>query len=268
MFIFGKCQNPTEKSSTENIDSAVLKEKMRQDLSKVKKVFYSLPSPHEVSAILIEQSNTKYNAELLNPTKNYANYSSNKSIALNLGIYTTDLSYANLFGQNQMVVNCLATSKKLAENLGILNSIADSTINKLKEKTNDKEAVINIISESFMNSDAYLKENRRPEIAAMIVIGGWLEALYISTQLTEKNTTKNPVLVNKIIDQSINFPIITGLLNEYKENSDILTIAADMKSLEAIFLKVQNLQNEKKLDKTAFKELCDKIEFIRNSYVK
>jgi hypothetical protein len=37
------------------------------------------------------------NEELLNPIPNASKYTTNKKRALNLGVYTTDLSFASLF---------------------------------------------------------------------------------------------------------------------------------------------------------------------------
>ena len=50
------------------------------------------------------------------------NYVTNKSMALNLGIYTCDLSFASLYEQTQLIIDYMNAAKKMADGLGILKS--------------------------------------------------------------------------------------------------------------------------------------------------
>ena len=62
-----------------------------EDIKQAEKIFYTLPSPLE-SAMLIKSAGALFDDNLLNPIDNTRNYNTNRSMALNLGIYTTDLS--------------------------------------------------------------------------------------------------------------------------------------------------------------------------------
>jgi hypothetical protein len=93
-----------------------------EDIKQAEKIFYSLPSPLE-SAMLIKSSGALFNKDLLNPVENTKNYNSNKSMALNLGIYTCDLSFASLYDQTQLIINYMNAAKKMADGLGILDAI-------------------------------------------------------------------------------------------------------------------------------------------------
>ena len=59
-----------------------------------------IPSPLEIS-VLLKESGTKYDHDLLNSPDNLASYNSNYKKALNLGIFGTDLGYTNIYEQNQ-----------------------------------------------------------------------------------------------------------------------------------------------------------------------
>ena len=74
-------------------DSAIDQETQEQ-LNTAKRIFYSLPSPLE-TAMLIKNAGADYDEELLNPVNNSSRYITSKSRALNLGIYSTDLSFAS-----------------------------------------------------------------------------------------------------------------------------------------------------------------------------
>jgi len=65
--------------------------------------------------MLIKTAGATYNEKLLNPLSNLSNYTTSKSMALNLGIYTTDLSFASLFDQTQTAINYMQAAKKIGQ---------------------------------------------------------------------------------------------------------------------------------------------------------
>src|SRR6056297_1243022 len=142
------------------IDSLAIDEKLVQDVKTVKEIFYSLPSPLE-TAMILKQAGAKYNEEFLKPTENTSKYVTNKSMALNLGVYTTDLSYASLFDQTQATINYMDAAKKMAEGLGILNAIDEDAIERLEANVNNRDVIMDIISETIMNSSSFFEENDR-----------------------------------------------------------------------------------------------------------
>ncbi|NJK94535.1 MAG: hypothetical protein HC905_06055 [Bacteroidales bacterium] len=85
-----------------------------------------MPSPLE-SASLIKSSGAVFDEKLLNDVASTSKYTTNKSLALNLGIYTTDLSYASMFDQTQITITYMDAAKKMADGLGILEAIDKST---------------------------------------------------------------------------------------------------------------------------------------------
>ncbi|NQU80871.1 MAG: hypothetical protein HQ543_05080 [Bacteroidetes bacterium] len=119
-----------------------------------------MPSPLE-TAMLVKSAGAPYNEGLLNPTDNAGNYTTNRSMALNLGIYTCDLSFASLYDQTQTSISYMSAAKKMADGLGILDAISEETLERLEENVNNREMIMDIVSETFMNSSSYLQENDR-----------------------------------------------------------------------------------------------------------
>lgn len=208
-----------------------------EELNKAKQVIYGIPSPIE-TAMLMKRAGAKYNEDFLNPLSNLGNYTSTKSMALNLGVYGADLSFASMFDQSQASIKYLSATKKLADDLGILNAIDKSIITRMENNINNRDSVMEIISETFMNSNSFLKENDRGEIAAIILTGGWLEGLYIGTQIV-KNTSANKELMERIADQRLSLNTLISLLNEYKNDANVQFILPYMNTLKKIFDKIQ-----------------------------
>jgi len=251
LFLYN-CSN-CKKQKTDNLDEFLPEEDIFTDIDKAKKIFYSLPSPLETAQI-IKSAGATYNEELLNPLSNASKYNTNKSMALNLGIYTTDLSFASLFEQTQTAIKYMETARKLAEGLGISDAIDDSTIKRLEENLNNKDVVMDIISETFLNTSSYLKENDRSSIAAVVLTGGWVEGLFLATQLVDEEKIKNNPLVKRIAEQKLSLKILEKLLEENKyekngeENKDITSLIKEIDPIIKAYDKIKVELSEVKVE--------------------
>ncbi|MCK5539216.1 MAG: hypothetical protein KAI79_20505 [Bacteroidales bacterium] len=256
----------TKNNSSVNVDTIkdYSEDRLDEAFDRAVIVFYALPSPIE-TARLFKRAGATFDETILNPTSNCETYISNKSLALNLGIYGADLSYSNLFDQSQIIINYFATSKKLAENLGILEAINDTTIEMLKSQITDRDFVMSVISDIFMNSQSYLKENNRPEVATMIVAGGWIEGLYIGTKLALDESKNQNHMVEAVADQNFSISDMLNLLSVYKDSPDIKSINNDFEAIKNLLSNVRD--EEDKIDMIKFNELAEKVIQIRNSYI-
>ena len=199
--------------------SGTLDPETQEQLNTAKRIFYSLPSPLE-TAMLIKNAGAEYNEELMNPTSNSSRYITSKSKALNLGIYSTDLSYASLFDQSQATLDYIGAAKEMADGLNILDAIDEETVSQLEEQINNRDAIIDIISETLMNSSSFLKENDLEGTASVVLVGGWVEGLYIATSLVDENELEDNKLVERIVDQKLSLDIMVKLLESSPEDND------------------------------------------------
>lgn len=242
---FTACQSGPKNAEKEvSIGDFIAEDEIFDDIDKAKKIFYSLPSPLE-TALIIKSAGAQYDQELLNSIDNVDNYSTNNSMALNLGIYTTDLSFASLFDQAQTSISYMGASRKMAEGLNITDAIDNETIKRLEENLSNREVVMDIISETFLNSSSYLKENERQDVAALVLVGGWVEGLYIASELVGDNATKDNKLADRILEQKLSFNIVLRLLEDNKtsasgtENVDVVNMLANLEELKTAFDNIQ-----------------------------
>jgi hypothetical protein len=271
-------ENITIEPPTDN--TAVL-----QDIKQAEKIFNALPSPLE-SAMLIKSAGAKFDEKLLNPVANVNKYVTSKAMALNLGIYTCDLSFASLYEQTQLLINYMNAAKKMADGLGILKAIEQSDIDKLEENINNSDVIMDVVSQTFMNSNSYLEDNGQPATAATVLVGGWIEGLFISTRLVDMNEFNGNKLVTRIIDQKLSIDILLNLLQSSKGNPFVDELIIQVSKLKAVFDKIKIntspvrpeydqasnttiLKSEVQTDMTpaVFKELSDIVAEIRNSFV-
>jgi hypothetical protein len=282
------CKSGGPKAPKEDPSLSVPKDNaaVYEDIKQAEKIFNALPSPLE-SAMLIKSAGARFDHALLNPIGNVNTYITNKSMALNLGIYTCDLSFASLYEQTQLIIDYMNAAKKMADGLGILKAIEQSTIDKLEENINNTEVIMEIVSETFMNSNSYLEDNGQPAVAAMVLVGGWFEGLYISTQLVDMNDFNGNKLVGRIIDQKLSIDILISLLESSKGNPAVDELLVQVHKLKVVFDKISIstspirpefdktsnttiLKSEVKTDMTpaVFKELAATVAEIRSTFVK
>lgn len=289
--ILSSCQSNSKKSSNSEEEKLVesinkIDQQMMEDFNKSKLIFYSLPSPLE-TAMLIKRSGARYDEEILNPISNVSNYNTNLKMALNLGVYSTDLSYTSLFDQTQSTIQYMACAKKMAEGLSIIDAIDENTIKKLEDNMNNRDVVMEIISETFMNSNAYLKENDRPTISVMVLVGGWVEGLYLAATLTNGSMENNKRLLDRIIYQKLSLITVMNLLESHPDNEDIQYLYGKMNELKSIFEQVKivntskvesetdaenkvttiKADSETYMSKEVFDLLLKKVEEIRSEFI-
>lgn len=283
-FMLTGCNRGTKSEGSGDFEATGIDSETQEQLNTAKRIFYSLPSPLE-TAMLIKNAGAEYNEGLMNPTANTSRYITSKSKALNLGIYSTDLSYASLFDQTQATLDYIQAAKEMADGLNILDAIDETTIQRLEDHINNRDVIIDIISETLMNSSSFLKENGLEATASVILVGGWVEGLHIATSLVSENELGGK-LVERIVDQKLSLDIMVNLLMQSPEDEDAMTILEDVKELKIIFDKIKihqgevtavedpesnitTLKSESSIEITqkVFDELKSKVSEIRSSYI-
>lgn len=258
---------------------------IKQNIDQAKKIFNALPSPLE-SAYLIKQTGAAFNDKLLNPVSKQDSYMTRKSQALNLGVYTCDLSFASLYEQTQLLIDYMNAAKKMADGLGILKAIQQEDVDRLEENINNKEVIMEVVSQTFMNSNSELEDNGQTSTATTVLVGGWIEGLYISTQLVDHNDINGNKLVGKIIDQKLSINILVDLLNQSKGDPSIDELILQVQRIKTVFDKINIstsavrpeydqasnttvLKSDVKTNLTSetFIELSKVVAEIRNSFV-
>ena len=250
-----------------------------------KNVFYSVPSPIEMGSLL-KRSGASYNLKILNPVENISKYSSSEAKALNLGVYGTDMSVASIFEQNQETILYLRCVSKLAKSIGISGAFDENTALRIEENEGNKDSLLQIISEAYWDADAFLKQEGRQNVSGLIIAGGWIEGLYIATQIAEK-VKNNEEIITRIGEQKLSLRNLIKLIEAGKEDSPLPPVLDDLKALGVIYDKVESskapievkAEPEKKmitLSSTSkmivsaeqFSEIKTKVESIRNNIIK
>lgn len=181
---------------------------------------YSVPSPH-IAGIELKKNGCSFKQELLNPYKQYQNYTSTIKQALNLGVYGTDLGYSALLHQPMVCFPYMESIKKLSSELNLLENIDPELVDGFKnfdDELNEPEDLLRSVSLIFQESDAYLKRSQRSEIGAFILAGGWIESMYLVAR--EYQETQSPQIFTFIAQQQPALDNLISVLSPYADQND------------------------------------------------
>lgn len=202
------------------------------------RVFYALPTPIEVS-MLIKNSGIGYQSVLLNDASNASKYLTHRKMALNLGVYTTDLTYAGLFEQVQTVLRYKQAILLLTEGLGIQAAMDQKTMQDLEANINDKDKILRIVSDIYASCTAYLDEDERYFLTLSVLAGGWVEGMYIATSLTdEKLALTEDRMKQLVIDQKLTFDLMWQAMSDVSDIPEVASLMSDMTNLAQAFDKI------------------------------
>ena len=236
IYACGPSQKSDEQAFLDSLNNLTLDSPMISD-DVIADIVQQVPSPLEIS-YLLKDAGTQYDFNILNTPSNVSNYNSNFNKALNLGIYGTDLGYANIYEENQDAILYLNSIKGLANDLSIGQFFNFETIAKLATNSKNLDSLLLITTQNFNDINGYLQENQRSNLSVLILTGGWLEALHITCQVAEKDPG-NEQLIEKIGEQKIILDNIKLMLGFYTKDPYIADLHTRILDLEKAFAQIE-----------------------------
>lgn len=193
---------------------------------------FSIPSPMQM-AVLLEESKSPYNELLLNDLDRVGDYTSEYKKALNLGIYGTDLGYVSIYKQNSIALKYLSTIEKLTSKLGLEGAFDKDFMSRFERNSTNKDSMMVIVSDAFKKSDNFLKSNNRKSVSALILVGGWIESMYLACNLNTEHA--NQKILDRIAEQTETLNTIIELLTDYNKKGEWDELITDMEGLKFYF---------------------------------
>ncbi len=199
----------------------------------VREFVYPLPTSFEVTEML-NRIEAAYILSLSNPVANVDKYLTEKAQAINLGIYSTDLSYASTYRQQQETLDFMNASKTLVDRLDITPALNKDLLEAIENNLDNKDELVKVITNSFYNTYEYLNKNDRGSVSLLVISGSWVEALYIACHISEE-TFSNKEMVAIIMEQKEPLNKLMSMLEIHAADEDIKSTIDDLKILHEIF---------------------------------
>lgn len=202
----------------------------------VKDILQAIPSPLEISTLLQEVEPT-YNPSVLNDAGKSDSYTTNYTKAVNLGIYGTDLGYANIYGKTQDAIKYLNAVRDLADGLSIGEFFDYATMKRLADSSDNLDSLLLQTTNNFNKINYHLRQQKRDHLSILILTGGWIEAVYLTCLVHEK--TNNKLLKDKIGEQKIVLEQILMVLDVYKSKPNFESLINDLTALQQVYDQIE-----------------------------
>lgn len=193
---------------------------------------FSIPSPMQ-TAMLLQEAKAPFNEAYLNSLDNVDSYSTDMQKALNLGIYGTDLGYISIYKQNSLSLKYLSVVEKLTSDLGLEGAFDKEFMSRFEKNSTNKDSMMMIVSDAFKKADNFLKANDRKPTSALILVGGWIESLYLACEINRQQS--NQKIQQRIGEQRETLLTIIEILEQYNKKGANDDLIADMNDLLGYF---------------------------------
>lgn len=205
-----------------------------EDTTNFREIYYGLMSPVEVCNIF-ERLDIPYNDTILIAPENKDLYMSSYKAAMNLGVYGVDMGYMKIFGINRQLVRYFNTIETLSERLNMPDTFLADAIRGLDADINNADSVTWLMNDTYAKIDKHLRQEGSEGTLGLMLMGGWIEAMYLATQLAYDPKNPDPQVVGKISEQKYSLYSLLSFMKNYYDDPMVVFYTKKLKYLNRWF---------------------------------
>lgn len=204
------------------------------DINTRNETYYGLLTPMEVS-VIFNRLAVPYNEATLNPVSNSDLYLSNSQAAINTGIYGVDFGYLKMFGFGQEVINYMVTIREMSNKLGIPDNLLVEPIRRVRTDMADPDTITTLMKNAYNDIENHLRQSGRESTAGLMIMGGWVEAMFIATQLVYNPLNPDAEVVQRIAEQKYTLTSLLSFMKNYYDDPVVVYYTKKLKYLKNYF---------------------------------
>jgi hypothetical protein len=108
-------------------------------------------------------------------------------------------------------------------------------IRRMHNDISDPDTLTSLMQEAYINIENHLQLNERESTAGLIVMGGWVEAMFIATRLVYDPANPDPEVVQKIAEQKYTLTSLLSHLKNYYDDPVVVYYTKKLKFLKNYF---------------------------------
>jgi hypothetical protein len=230
------CKNgKKDKASQTSVTSTFKSDSVTSKIPALKdEIFYGILTPVEICTIF-NRLGISFNNAALNPISNRDQYVTNSKTSINTGIYGADFGYLMMFGIGQQLVDYMVTIREMGNKLGIPDSYLTEPIKRVQNDFSDADSILTLMNDAYLKMESHLRENGRESTAGLMIMGGWVEAMFISTQLVYNPKDPDPEVILNIAQQKYSLTTLLSLLKNYYDDPDVVYYYKKLQFLKTYF---------------------------------
>ena len=223
-------EKPTEKRKALDPEKAAL--------FKVGNEIISIPSPVQ-TAFLLKKSGAAFRNDMLNNPKNISNYSTRFQRSINLGVYGADLGYTTIYDQTAEAMTFITSTKRLADDLGVTSAFNPELMKRFEANMGIQDSLLTIMGDAYKESNRFFQNSEQEEVGALVLCGGWIEALYFTTVVAQNDGAE--AVKTRIAEQKGSLENLIKLLQRHSETEEIAEFVAELIDLYYLFDEVESV---------------------------
>jgi hypothetical protein len=263
-FIATGCNQQSKKSKGTTSDGKKASVEVEQfDAVKMKdqivEIIQKMPKTSEVAEML-NKAGASYIIDLTVPAEDAERLMTTNQLSLGLGMFAFDFEYANVYNRNDKVAEIGEIEKGIIRELGLEAELSSSEgyIERIKENADNADSVNYLVTAAMNHVHQKFAASDRPDVYALAVIGGNVEALYVLTQLT-LFANDNTEFLNILSSQKERVKTVFSLLELMSGDETVKPYYEQLSPVAEIFKTNETIGEEE------LKEMVPLIEKARNT---
>jgi hypothetical protein len=203
---------------------------------------FLLPSPLQIASIF-KNAGLVFFPGLTSAVKDAAQYNSTFDAAINMGIFSADLSYCVLNKQTQEALDYMKVVKSLSEKLGFGSVFqSNSLMNRFQNNMGNTDSLASVIADLQMETDSYLEANKQKYVGIIAFCGAWVESMYVGSKVYEKGKSSN--VSSRISEQMNILDNLEKLLVKYETaDAHIKGLVTDLDAIQKEYAAYSEVKN-------------------------
>jgi hypothetical protein len=223
------CKNRAAEKNQQNAEKKEIDTIEKQ----IEKNVYPLPTSAKVIEMLT-QLEVGYIIGISNPVANTKKYFQNTDRAINTGVYGADLSYATLYNMQQQIMDYLLAIRSLTTELNMSKIYNESLYDSIKKNYDNRPQLVNILTDAFNETYAYLAENDQQNLALLVVGGAWVEGMYLTTHVSEA-AYQVAGISRVLLEQKKSFELFLEITQPYANEPSISDFVKKLDPIKKVY---------------------------------
>ncbi len=230
------CKSNGTKDNLDIDDSDIVEGELEISGEVMQDIIQSVSSPVEMAA-LVKSLGVQFSNKYLAPTDRVDELSTSFKQAFNLGVYGADLGYLNMYNKTANVIDYISAIKSLADKIRVGQFFDFTTLKRLAQNSQNIDSLMYLSVHSFNQMDQYLRDNNRSNLSALMVIGVWVEGLYLATQVYKEAPHSD--LAERIGEQKIILEQLMLIIKNFSKDKQFASLQEQISRLNDLYKGVE-----------------------------
>jgi hypothetical protein len=232
VWVFSSCMNKNNNSISSYTEEGSDVD-LQNEISQAKDVFRHLYLPIEMSGIF-KGIDVDYNPTFLKNPSIVDQIIFSNEIALSMGIFGVDLGYVQMHEQWNTVNRYFHALEQLSSNIGISPDLFIELSKYFDHPVYSKDSLEYLANKIYLKVDYNLRKNGRERASALVILGGWLEAINIATKMYASKPVDPAKAIEIICEQQASLNSVLSLLMSMEQDELIANYIKELTEMQNI----------------------------------